>query len=208
MLMETKTKKEGVIELPGAYYGPAGYAGCAERQRVASLLEGDGATPGFSGFPPEHLPARDIEGIDKLTGRRIRQAPEGKENVNNSRVSALLARKRLNRLQFDAAMTYYQDWHDSQIESAPSPALIRVDGGMKFATLSDFKLDAQERHKRARKWLERMFYGRCLAIVEKVVLDEKIVEEAAAECKMHHQRAATLLEFGCDILAEFAYNRS
>jgi hypothetical protein len=161
-----------------------------------------GGEGGCDGQPVEKMPARDITARDPLTGRLVREVPESPENVNNSRVSALLARKRLTRRQFDAAMSYFGDWHDGEILVSATAAPIRVDSHNARSTLSDFKLDAQDRYKRARKWLEREFDGRCLEIVEKVVLQEKIVEEASAELRIHHQRGATLLEFGCDLLGD------
>jgi hypothetical protein len=158
--------------------------------------------PGYDGKPPVFMLARDIDSRDRLTGRTVRETPAGPENVNNSRVSALLARKQLSRRQFDAAMMFFKDWHDSEILTVASAHLIRVDGNSGRTSLSDHKLDAQTRHVKARKWLSREYGGRFLAIVEKVVLEEKTVEFGAAELRIHHQRAASLLECGCDALGD------
>lgn len=178
-----------------------------EYPSVAHLRRPDyrasGSEPGFDGNPPRQEPARDIDAIDRLTGRRIRETPKGEENVNSTRVRALHFRKRLTDRQFYAAEMYANTHELALMQPVSSAVPIRVDCGHARSTLPDEILDAQARDAEARAALAAASQdGRHVAIVELVVLKNLLLEVAAAMLKIHHQRASERLETGLDALAD------
>lgn len=155
--------------------------------------------PGYDGHEPEFMPARDIESRDRMTGKIVRETPDGPQNVNHNRITMMLAGKRLEPRQAEAAGNYYRDWHDSERLVLASAALVRVDGsGRACSTVNDHKLDAGKCRKQAEMSLKPRFRP----IIWKVVIEGKLMEVAASELHIHHQRAAERLEIGLDLLAD------
>src|SRR6476646_1909636 len=82
--------------------------------------------PGHDGNPPEFVPARDIHSRDRMTGKTIREVPDGPENVNNTRVRYMHSRGRLSDRQAEAARRYQSDWEASEMLTAASATMVRV----------------------------------------------------------------------------------
>lgn len=154
--------------------------------------------PGYDGNAPEFMPARDIQSRDRMTGRIVREVIDGPENVNSTRIRAMQVRKRLTDRQAAAASRYQDDWQLSVICPTASAGAIVGGGGSARSTLADAKLDAMTRHADARSAMG----PRCAPVVDLVALENKIVEIAASELRIHNQRASERLEIGLDLLAD------
>jgi hypothetical protein len=154
--------------------------------------------PGYDGHEPVFMPARDIESRDRMTGRIVREVIDGPENVNSTRIRAMQVRKRLTDRQAAAASRYQDDWQLSMICPTASAGGTAGGGGVARSTLPDAKLDAMDRHAKAR----RAMGGRCAPVVDLVALENKIVEVAANELRIHNQKATAWLEVGLDLLAD------
>jgi hypothetical protein len=154
-------------------------------------------TPGYDGNAPEFMPARDIHSRDRMTGKVVRETPDGPENVNSTRVRSMHVRKRLTDRQAAAGDRYAADWQLSQAQVIATAGVVNS-GSCARSTLADARLDAMTRWGEARAALGLRY----CRIVELVVLDNTLLEVAASMMKVHHQRAAERLECGLDALAD------
>lgn len=155
-------------------------------------------TLGHDGHPPQFMPARDIHSRDRLTGKIVRETPDGPENVNATRVRAMHVRKRLTDRQAAAANRYADDWQLSQAQVVATAGAL-PSGGFARSTLPDARLDAMVRWGVARQALGNRF----IPIVELVVLNNHLVEVAANMLKMDKRRASERLECGLDRLGDW-----
>jgi hypothetical protein len=157
-----------------------------------------GKVVGYDGNAPEFRPARDIQAHDRLTGRIVRETPDGPENVNSTRIRAMHVRKRLTDRQAEAANRYQNDYQLSEMITVASSGMIRVSGACCGYALSDTRLDAMKRYGLARQALG----PRYVRIVELVALDNILVEIAANMMQLDKRKAAERLECGLERLAD------
>jgi hypothetical protein len=169
-------------------------------ERVSAELK-----PGFDGNPPEFAPTRDIESIDRVTGRRVREHVEGPTNINTSRIRWLYERgylgKRDGARRYAAAEAYVRDYERSLLLPVASIVPGGAGGGNSRRDYhpNDAKLAAMMRHAAARSAL-----GRWLGVVDLIVLENKTLPQAAQLLGgIHQERVSDRLETGLDILADF-----
>lgn len=178
----------------------------AAMRRIARIMAAEmrdpakGAEPGYDGEPPKHLPARDIEGVDKWTGKRVRETPKSDMNVNTSRLAWLLARDHITKRQAKAGSNLFDDWYFSQrIQYSQMGVLAGISGRTDY-TPAQAKLEAAQRFHAAASALKAASQ-RAWQMVDLVVLQELSVERASARLHIKSTRGFGNLEAGLDILA-------
>ncbi len=154
--------------------------------------------PGHDGERPEFMPARDITAKDRLTGRTVRETPDGPQNVNVDRIENLFARKKISQRQHAAANRLQSDWQRSQISPCGSTLAMPIAGsGRHEFTPAHAKIEAGDRFAAAKRELGHRF-----AIVDLVALQNYSIEKASAWLHIHKERGSERLETALGLLAD------
>lgn len=161
-------------------------------------LDDSAFSHGFNDQPPEFMPARDITAKDLLTGRKVRETPDGPINVNTDRVEWLFAHNKITQRQHRAANILQQDWKIAQIAPCSSGSMIKGASGGLPDHPNDRKVSAMKRHGAA-----HIALGRLRNAVTLVVEENKTFQQVAAILAIHERAAAERCLIGLDLLADF-----
>lgn len=156
--------------------------------------------PGYDGERPVFMPARDITAKDTLTGRIVRETPDGPQNVNTDRIEWLFARKKITPRQHKAANQLQKDWQQSEISPCKSTLAMPIagGGGRNDYTPVDDKFDAGNRFTAAKRSLT----GKHLVVVDLIVLKNWTLQQSAKFLQTHEGRVSERLETALDMLAD------
>ena len=146
---------------------------------------------GYDGNPPEFREARDLAGKGK------RKSELGPQNIRVDRIEWLLAHKRIDVAQHSAGRKLQ---HDSELAQIGSYAMLTdVKGGSGTNRLPDLKCDAIARVNAARAHVGSKGVG--WRILELVVIENRSLEKAAAQMRIHSRGALPALQGALDALA-------
>jgi Domain of unknown function (DUF6456) len=146
---------------------------------------------GYDGNPREFREARDLSGKGK------RKSELGPQNIRVDRIGWLLAHKRIDVAQHSAGRKLQ---HDSELAQIGSYAMLTdVKGGSGTNRLPDLKCDAIARVNAARAHVGSKGVG--WRILELVVIENRSLEKAAAQMRIHSRGALPALQGALDALA-------
>ncbi len=155
------------------------------------------AQPGHDGNAPEYIALRDLESVDKLTGRRVREKIDGPKNIAVDRVEWLFECGKISKRQWRAATHFQEDWQIALIAPAANQTLVHVNNSTADQLPGDAKVAAMKRHRDA-----MLALGRWHRIVELVVLENRNIKDTAAMLQIHAERAGERLDTGLTLLAD------
>jgi hypothetical protein len=161
------------------------------RTAAAVAKAGQGG-PGYDGNAPEFRAVKDHIYVD---GKR--QAVDGPQNVNTTRIDWLHAHDEIDARQFEAARRLYRDWYKSQIQTFASAVLVGAGGGGASQLPNDVKVQAMKAHGAA---LQSLGYG--APIVRLVVEEDLTVGKAAACLRVGEKQAKGMLWLALHMLAD------
>lgn len=150
---------------------------------------------GFDGNPPCYVEARGSEVRDPKTGKIVREAIIGPQNINIDRLEWLLAHKRIEMHHHAAGRRLQREWETSQLMGYVS--LEGGGGGSGTNRLSDVKCDAMAKVNAA-----KLHVGdKAWRILELVVLENMSPEKAGAKMRMMYRHSMGALTVALDTLA-------
>lgn len=156
-----------------------------------------GPAVGRDGKPLVFVEARGSEVIDPATGRVLREAVDGRTNINVDRLEWLLAHKRIEPHHHAAGRRFQADWEGS--ERISYGGLSNVRGGAGIADVAAGRIEAIKRRNDARERLGPLTFR----FVEMVCLENMSVEKAATCLRLHPKVGMGLFIGGLDTLARF-----
>lgn len=152
---------------------------------------------GYDGEPPLHMAARDIESIDRMTGRKVRETPASIQNVNVDRIEWLFAHKVIEQQHHQAARRLQRDWEVGLIMPYAQMGTVGGGSGRSDFTPAQIKIDSLRRFHDAM----RAMGSKGSKIVDLVALQAMSVQKAAASMRVHNLKAQGMLIVALDILA-------
>jgi len=153
--------------------------------------------PGHDGEPPVHVPARDIESIDRWTGKKRRETPDSPMNINVDRIEWLFTHGVIEQRHHQAARRLQRDWEIGLIMPYAQMGVVAGNSGKPDFTPAHAKMDAMERFGDAK----RAVGPKGFRIIDLVALQAMSVQKAAAAMRVHQQRAQGMLLVALDVLA-------
>ena len=154
--------------------------------------------PGHDGEPPVHVPARDIESIDRWTGKKRRETPDSPMNINVDRIEWLFTHGVIEQHHHQAARRLQRDWEVGLIMPYAQMGVIGGGSGRADFTPAQIKIDSQTRFHDAMKAIG----PKGSRIVDLVALQAMSVQKAAAAMRVHNLKAQGMLVVALDILAQ------
>lgn len=154
--------------------------------------------PGHDGNPPHFVPARGSEVTDPKTGKVIREAVLGLQNINTDRLERMLDRGQIDRCQHAAGRKLQGDWQLAQIVSYGS--VLGGHGGGGAIGLADAKCDAMKRVNDAVLFVRGMS-RKLWPIIESVVIDNDTIAKAEKRCLLKKDSGTQQLCTALDVLA-------
>jgi len=153
---------------------------------------------GYDGSVPEFMPARGSEAVDPRSGRVVREAIDGPQNVNSDPLSWLLAHRRIEQYQHDAGARFMGDWEKSQLVNYGSMNGAGSGGGTMRP--ADVKTDAMARFGAAVRVLggEKTIGYR---VLELVVMKRTSLGKAEALLRLSQKVGMGVLLAALDLLA-------
>lgn len=153
------------------------------------------ASVGFDGNAPVFREARGSEITDPKTGKIVRQAIDGPQNVNIDRLEWLLAHRGIEKHQHEAGRRLQADWEQSQLMGY---AVMGGTHGGAGERPSDAKLDAMGRYARA---IAMLIAPRHRRVIDLVVLENISVARTAIMLRVIPGACAAILQDALDVLA-------
>lgn len=155
------------------------------------------AAAGHDGLPPEFAPARGIQTRDKMTGKIVREVPDGPMNIATDRIELFFARNCITARQHAAAVRLQKDWHMAVIEPVASSFAEPGGGGGHPMLPQDAKVAAMKRHGGA-----HIAMGRYRNAVTCVVEQNMTIADMAKRICRRKEIAAKMFHDGLTILAD------